>query len=87
MTDNSREIRRFSLCIIVGLFLGLAIGIGLGPRARGFVINNGWPKESIRWVTISFTFAAVILNGILRHGYRNVDRLKSVIHPTPPAES
>lgn len=84
-TNKSREALRYTLYIIVGLLAGLAIGIGLGPRLRDFVISNGWPNESIMYITMSLVLVSTVLNGFLYQGWKKDDYRKS--DTNPPAKS
>ena len=85
MTDKNSEFLRYNLYIIVGLIAGLSIGIGIGPQFRDFVVNNGWPNESISWATMSLIFVSIMLNGFVYHGLKKGDDRKSVT--TLPTES
>ena len=87
MNDKSREILRCHLYVIVGLLVGLSIGIGVGPQFRDFVIDNGWPNESISWVTMSLILVSIMLNGFLYHGSKKVDHPKSDTNPSPQSGS
>lgn len=84
MTDKSSEILRYNLYIIVGLLAGLSIGIGVGPQFRDFVINNGWPNESISWATMSLIFVSIMLNGFLLASRRSTIENRSRIHQYNP---
>ncbi|MFO0181030.1 MAG: hypothetical protein ACK517_04510 [bacterium] len=85
MTDKSRDFFRWYGYVIVGLLAGLAIGIGLGPRLRDFVISNGWPNESITYITMSLVLISTMLNGFLYQGWKKDDYRKS--DTNPPAKS
>jgi hypothetical protein len=87
MTDKGSEILRYSLYIIVGLLAGLSIGIGVGPQFRDFVINNGWPNESISLVTMSLIFISIMLNSFLYHGLKKGDYRKSVTKPSTQSKN
>lgn len=87
MTDRTRECLRCSGYIVVGLFAGLAIGIGVGPQVREFLMNKGWPNESISWITMSLVFVSIFLNGFLYNGLKKGDHRRSVTNPSPQSES
>ena len=86
-TNKSREALRYTLYIIVGLLTGLAVGIGVGPRIRDFVMSNGWPDESISWITLSLVFVSMMLNGFLYQGWKKNDHMKSGKNSSPKSES
>jgi hypothetical protein len=72
--------------VIVGLLAGLAIGLGLGPRLRDFLISNGWPNESIMYIAMSLVLVSTMLNGFLYQGWKKDDYRKSVPNPTAKSE-
>lgn len=86
MTDRSGEFSRCNGYIIVGLLVGLAIGIGVGPQVQGFMITNGWPNETTRWISISMIFVSIILNGFLYYGLKKGDHGKPIRSPSPQSE-
>lgn len=85
MTDRKDRLRCY-LYTIVGLLAGLAIGIGVGPRFRDFVISHGWPNESISWITQCLIVVSIILNGFLYSGWKKSDHGKSTTNPSPKSE-
>ncbi len=86
MTDKSRGFLRCNGYVIVGLLAGLAIGLGLGPRLRDFLISNGWPNESIMYIAMSLVLISTMLNGFLYQGWKKDDYRKSVPNPTAKSE-
>jgi hypothetical protein len=87
MTSKSKEMLRSNLYVLVGLLGGLAIGIGVSPQFRELVISNGWPKESISWITMFLIFVSVMLNAFLYLGWKKVDARESVLNPIRHSEN
>ncbi len=86
MTENSRDFLRCNGYVVVGLLAGLAIGLGLGPRLRDFLISNGWPNESIMYIAMSLVLVSTMLNGFLYQGLKKDDYRKSVPNPSAKSE-